>query len=994
MIACAACGAENPEGQRFCGSCAAALRGGASQRREQRKIITAVFCDVVGSTALGEASDPEAVRIVLARYFERMRWIVERHGGTVQKFIGDAVVAVFGVPVVHEDDALRALRAAEEMRDALPELGIEARIGVNTGEVVTSSDDTLVTGDAVNVAARLQQAAGSCEVLVGEATRLSVAGAVDVEALDALEVKGKAEPVVAYRLLAVGEAPERSHETVFVGRTAELELLRDAWSRVVTAGRCELVTVVGEPGVGKSRLAGELIAGLDARVVMGGCLSYGEGIGYRAVVEVVKQLGTRPADAYAAGVLGTLMGESETGTTPDEIGWAFRKLLEQEAPLLVLFDDIQWGDETFLDLVEQAGLLCAAPVLLLCLARPELEELRSRWPVAVRLEPLGEAEVEQLLPASLPAGLRERIARAAGGNPLFVTEMVAMAAEVDEEVTVPPTLRALLAARLDQLEAADRSVLERGAIEGEVFHRGAVQALGPAEEPVAPRLAALVRRELIRPDRPLLPGEEGFRFCHMLIREAAYAALPKAGRAELHERLSSWLAGQGTDLVERDETVAYHLEQAHRYRTEIGQPDEETQMLGERAAELLAAAGGRAAGRADYHRVTNLLERALAVGLRDQVERAHVQVELGYALYWSGRLTEADAVLAECFETASRLGEEGIAARALVRRTWQRVTGEPDSDYKEIERIAEEALATFERLGDQTGLVFASMLLGQALGRQGRDTAADARNERTLAYAEACGDRGLRRAAVISCCYRLCWRPTPVVDGIDRMEELLGSARDDRVLEAAIERFLSYLYAMAGRSDEALELVSESSRVLDELEQLDHWLFRWVVAEARELAADRPGAERELSAQVAYFRNLTPGVIDVRGIETGVRLAHFYCDDGRWDEAERALVYGRDVPLTSNRATAGRLAVEARLAAHRGRLAEARELAWRAVAAAGGAVAAAYPNARIWLAVAEVERATGDTSGARNATTKALELYEQKGNIAATAQLRARVATP
>jgi class 3 adenylate cyclase len=736
---CPACGAENPEGARFCMSCGAPLSA-AGEGRRQRKSVTVVFCDVVGSTALAESHDAEALERVLARYFERMKATVERHGGTVEKFIGDAVVAVFGVPVAHEDDALRALRAASEMREALPELEVEARLGVNTGEIVTSGHGTLVTGDAVNVAARLQQAAGSGEVLLGEATRLLAGGAVEVEALEPLELKGKAERVAAFRLVAVGEAPQRPHVSLFVGRRAELASLRAAWERVLAEGCGELVTVVGEPGVGKSRLAAELLVGLDAKVVSGRCLSYGEGIGYRPVVQVVGQLGTRPADPFAAGVLETLMGESDTTTTPEEIAWAFRKLLEQEAPLLVVFDDIQWGDETFLDLVEQAGLLCAAPVMLLCLARSELAELCPRWPITLRLDPLERAEVDRLLPDGVPAELRERIARAAGGNPLFVTEMIAMAAGAGEEITVPATLKALLAARLDQLEATERGVLERGSVEGEVFHRGSVQALGPAETPVVPGLAALVRRELIRPDRPLLPGDDGFRFCHLLLRDAAYDALPKATRAELHERFAGWLDQYGGELVERDELVGYHLQQAHRYLEELGAPESQTEPLAERAAGFLASAGRRATVRGDYHTVARLMERALELGVPNTRERLQLQVELGLALGQIGCSGEAMALLDGTVEEATRVGERGPAAHALVRVTHMRLDRDPAVGGPQMISVLEEAIKTLEPLGDPLALAEAELAFANALDRSGRREEGEAAGACAGPFASRGGD--------------------------------------------------------------------------------------------------------------------------------------------------------------------------------------------------------------------------------------------------------------
>jgi class 3 adenylate cyclase len=571
VAACPACGKESPDGFRFCGFCAAPLTGDS---QEQRKTVTVLFCDVTGSTALGESTDPEALRALLARYFERMKAIVEAHGGTVEKFIGDAVMTVFGVPFAHEDDALRACRAAVEMRDALPELGIRGRIGLNTGEVVTGTSERLATGDAVNVAARLEQAAEPGEVLIGEATHALVRDAVAAEPVKALALKGKSEPVAGFRLIRIDAAPERLHGDVFAGRERELDGIAAAWVRAGTEQCCELVTVVAEAGVGKTRLAAEALGRVDARVVRGRCLSYGEGITYWPVVEVVKQLGARPSDPAAAAAIASLLGEASTGTNAEEIAWAFRKLLEERAPLVCLFEDIHWGEETFLDLVEHVALLSAGfQVLILCTARPELLERRHSWPVTLRLAPLEPADVEQLVPAALPSAVREQITRAAGGNPLFVTEMVAMAESTKGEINVPPNLRALLTARLDQIDAAERRVLERGAVEGEMFHRGAVQALTPDEPQVTARLAALVRRELVRPDRAQIRGEDGFRFRHLLIRDAAYEALPKSAQAELHERFAAWLEEHGVGLVELDEILGHHLEQAARYRAELGQED-------------------------------------------------------------------------------------------------------------------------------------------------------------------------------------------------------------------------------------------------------------------------------------------------------------------------------------------------------------------------------------------------------------------------------------
>ena len=632
----------NPAGARFCNGCGAGLPA-TPVAREARKTVTVLFCDVTGSTPLGEALDPERLRALLARYFQRMKSIVELHGGTVEKFIGDAVMAVFGVPVLHEDDALRAVRAAAEMRDAVPEFGIEARVGVTTGEVVTGTEERLATGDAVNVAARLEQAAQPGEVLIGEPTFALVRDSVEAEEVAPLALKGKSEPVPAYRLQHVHETPERRHDVRFVGRQRELAVLAQSWERARAELGCELVTLVGDAGVGKSRLVAEFVLGLEARVVRGRCLPYGEGITYWPIVEVLKQIDLEPSDEAARLAIRSLLGETETATSAEEIALAFRKTLEVaavERPLVVVFDDIQWGEETFLDLIEHLALLSTgASILLLCIARPELSELRRSWPVTLRLEPLGSEDVERLIAERVGGVLREKIALAAGGNPLFVEEMLAMADEAEGEVAVPPTLQALLAARLDQLEQTERSVLERGAIEGEIFHRGAVQALAPDEPQVTPRLAALVRKQLIRPEKPQTPEEDAFRFRHLLIRDAAYDALPKAVRADLHERFAGWLEEQGAGrIVELDELLAYHLECAYRYWLELGHDDEsalgtsgrDLTELAQRTARALQRAGLRAMRLSANERVVENLSRAIAVleRLPESDERGRDEAEL------------------------------------------------------------------------------------------------------------------------------------------------------------------------------------------------------------------------------------------------------------------------------------------------------------------------------------------------------------------------------
>src|SRR5579884_3093810 len=442
MVVCARCGAESPEGFRFCGACGAALAE-APAPRQARKVVTALFCDVTGSTALGEDLDPEVLRGVLNRYFAEMRSIIERHGGTVEKFIGDAVMAVFGIPTVHEDDALRAVRAAGEIRERLPaiaqEVGVELRFrtGVNTGPVLVGEGENLAVGDAVNVAARLEQAAEPGEIVLGEETLALARDAVEVGEVRQLELKGKSEPVAGYPLLAVVGEASRRFATPMVGRRNELAHLRVVYDQAVQDRSCRLFTVLGSAGVGKSRLIAEFLAGLEARVVRGRCLSYGEGITYWPVVEILKQVGTLP-DGDAARPLRSLLEETDEPASAEEIAWGFRKLLEQEAetqPLVVVLDDLHWAEEKLLDLVEHiSDLSRGAPLLLLCMARPELLERRPSWgggkwnASTVLLEPLDAAETERLLSelGGVPEELGSRIIRVAEGNPLFLEEMLAL----------------------------------------------------------------------------------------------------------------------------------------------------------------------------------------------------------------------------------------------------------------------------------------------------------------------------------------------------------------------------------------------------------------------------------------------------------------------------------------------------------------------------------------------------------------------------------------
>ncbi len=970
MASCPSCGNELPGEFPFCPFCAAPL---TASGREQRKTVTVLFCDVTGSTALGESTDPEALRALLARYFERMRGIVESHGGAVEKFIGDAVMAVFGVPAAHEDDALRACRAAVEMRDALPELGVEARIGVNTGEVVTGTAERLATGDAVNVAARLEQAAAPGSILIGEETERLVRNAVGVESVAPVAAKGKSEPVRAFRLILLADEPERRHESRFVGRERELAALDEVWKRAIDESRAELVTVVGEPGVGKSRLVAEALVSSDARVVRARCLPYGDGITYWPVVEVVKQLAALPSDPAAAAAIQSLLGEREQGTSADQIAWAFRKLLEEQAPLVVVLDDIQWGEETFLDLVEAAALLSSgAPLLLLCMARPELLERRPAWPGALRLEPLSDEEAAALIRDELPSELRKRIARAAGGNPLFISEMLAMARERDD-VEVPPTLKALLAARLDQLEEPERRVLERGSVEGELFHRGAVHALTPEEPQVTARLSALVRRELVRPDRAQFEGEDGFRFRHLLIRDAAYEALPKSVRAELHERFAGWLE-ERRGLVELDEIVGYHLEQAVRYRRELGQAADE---LAARAGDRLAAAGRRALWREDRRAAAVLLERALDLTRPLRLD-VLLEVDLAETCFVDDA-RQAALNLERAGERAAAEGEATGEAFARAMAAYHRMNlGERSSD--ELERLALASLPLLEQAGDHAALVHVWNALGlQVANSRGRWAEHARAAEQALEHSRLAGQR---RTGLFFLPLALVKGAVPAGEALERLDRVLPESPDNFTM---VNR--AFLLAMLDRFDEAVPLAREANTRLRELDGR-----RFGEARLAEIAI----LQEDHDAAAAHLRELCEW-LDEQGLlgylSTFVSsLGRELCELGRYEEAEALAHRGHQLGEgTDVTAQAYWRQVQARVLAHRGEYTEAERLAREALAITQG-TDGLNDQGNALCDLAEVLVAAGRDEEAAGALAGALDRYERKGNIPMARQVRARLA--
>jgi class 3 adenylate cyclase len=990
--------------------------------RETRKTVTVFFCDVTGSTALGERVDAEVVRRVMLRYFEVSKVVIERHGGTVEKFAGDAVMALFGVPLLHEDDALRAVRAACELRDALVMLNgelerdygvrLEYRIGLNTGEVVSGTDERLATGDAVNVAARLEQAAQPGDVLISEETLRLVRDAVEVEHVPPLALKGKRERVLAHRLVAVTEAAPgstRGLDTSMVGRQEELDQLRRAYERAVRDRACHLFTLLGSAGVGKSRLAAEFVASTEgATVVRGRCLSYGEGITYLPVIEIVRQLlGGEPdarlvelaPDAEIASAIAGLLGDERGLSSAEGTAWAVRRLLEAAAasgPLIVVLDDLQWGEQTFLELVEHvADWSREAPILLLCMARPELLDLRPTWgggklnASAVLLEPLSPVETDELIEhrragMSVDDRLRARIRDTAEGNPLFVEQMLALVAESPEgALTVPPTIQALLAARLDQLEGAERAVLECGAVEGRVFHRGAVRAMAPEESRVD-HLMALVRKELIRPFAAQIHGEDSFRFRHQLIRDAAYDGIPKVKRAELHERFASWLAAHGADLVELDELLGHHLEQAYRYRAELGPIDERARSLAARARERLVVAGRRAFGRGDVPAAAALLQRGAELST-EQLD-VPLRLELAEALYENGMTQRAAALIDETVARAAAAGERLGELRARLAAVSIAVRVGSAAKSAEQLDLAREALPLFEEAGDDAGLLDAWNAVADAAHMQCQMADRVHATQRGLEYARRLGSARREGQVLRRLGNALARGPTPVEEALAWFEEHGWLQTSAPVTEGTRGQLL----AMLGRFDEGRALIAEGASRAEKFGQPEEVAalvgeFLWQV---EMLASDFPAAERNARLGCETLERLGRGAV----LSTySSFLAEALWELGRDEEALTWSRRSEDLGAHDDRLTqVGWRQVRAKVLARTGSHEEALKLACEAVELAETTDMAVL-RADAARSLGEVNVLTGHPDAAARAFERALELYSAKGVLPMVDRVRARL---
>jgi class 3 adenylate cyclase/tetratricopeptide (TPR) repeat protein len=1011
MRVCAVCGRENPPDSRFCNGCGAALAAVAASR-QQRKTVSVLFCDVTGSTALGERLDPESFRQVMRRYFDAARRVIERHGGTVEKFIGDAVMAVFGVPVLHEDDALRAVRAAADLLEEIAILNerleadfgaaVSVRMGVNTGQVVTGTDERLATGDAVNLAARLEQAAAPGQIVIGPQTWRLAGNAVEVEPLEPLQLKGKSQPVIAYRLVQVHgdvKAGVRRASAPLVGRDGQLRILREAFARVVEERSCGLFTVLGMAGVGKSRLTAEFLHGIDARVVTGSCLSYGQGITYWPVVSMVKQLldnqhgcpraaELMAGDAQVAAVIKVLLGEQASVTSPPDIAWAVRKLFERSAelaPLVVVLDDLHWGEPVLFDLIEHiADFGRSAPILVVCLARPELLDARPGWgggklnATNLLLEPLKPAETATLIDRLLPtdtdidARLRQRVQAAAGGNPLFVEEMLALLGESGgDDLVVPPTIQALLAARLDQLPPGERIVLQCGSVEGESFHRGTVQVMAAEETDVPGQLITLVRKDLVRPDRAVLHGEDAFRFRHLLIRDAAYEALAKADRAELHQCFARWLEDRGADLVELHEIVGYHLEQAFRYRCELGPADQKARLLSAHAARHLDAAGRRAMDRGDAAAAVSLLERAESLQLQEiNVARQHTLI---WGLAESGRLDDAISRAARIAEACAAAGDRvGELRMRLAGAIWQ-LNIDPDRWLPALRTLTEEARPSIERNGDAAARAVLEHAAGYFDYYRCQHGAAFAALTRAMDCARQAGDLWYQASMRPMAAASIWQGPTPLSEALRWLDDAKAQTT---TYQPRLEVPRAIMLAELGRFDEARSLLSETIAELNErglaLVAAYSTLTAWRI---EMLAGDDAAAERAARQGCDQLDRLG----EHSWLSTqSCQLADALYTLGRYEEAEQWALRGLALGSKDDLATqhAG-LRVRSRLLVRKGDINAAFELAEEVNDLSETSDDPRDPGDAA-LNLAEILHLTGDPARAEEMTQRAIDWYQRK----------------
>jgi predicted ATPase/class 3 adenylate cyclase len=1056
MIECPSCGERaNPEQAQFCLACGRPLL--TPDQQEVRKLVTVVCCGVGGSTTLAERLDQETLRGVMSDYVAGMRRVLERHGAIVNEFIGDAVTAVFGLPQLREDDALRAVRAVAEVREGLASLDAEmrhdhgvplaVRVGVDTGLAVTGipvAGQPLVIGDVATVAARLERVARPGEILLGEGSYALVKDEVTVEPVPPLVVEGRQSPVRAVRLIAVDPPavdPPARLGSAMVGRDREQNLLHEVFERAVRDRTCHLVTVLGPAGVGKSRLLYEFTSAARERamVLRGRCLSYGDGITLWPMVETIRQAADlakedpaevarsrilaaldaeRHAELIANGVVAVL-GLASEASAPEESFWAVRKLFEAVArrkPLVVVFDDLHWGEPTFVKFVEHlAEWTSDAPILLACIARPQLLERFPSWgggkanATVMTLAPLTEAESKRLIAnlvgeAAL-ADIWKRIGEATGGNPLFLEQLLQkliddrvlrrddgnwVAAGDLSRLVVPPSIQALLTARLEQLSPGERAAIDRAAVIGKVFYLGAVEELSlpDARHAVSDQLLGLVHKDLVRPFLSDFADEETFRFRHILIRDTAYAMLRTALRAELHERFAIWTERRaGTRVAEYEEIIGYHLARAYQCRLELGPVDRHVRRLGRRAAERLIRAGQRAFVRGDMPAAIKLLSRAGWILPEDDPTSLDLLTQLGEALTRVGQFERANDVLNEVISRATALDDQGLLAYAVIQRAFGRIATDSEGGARAALDDAKRAIELFDAVGDGRGLTKAWSLVSEVHQVQGHSAERQSALELALAYARSTGDEREEAWAVWGIVGAMAQGPTPAEEVVRFAEEQLEWAvkQRHRWLEAGTLMHLGEVQAMLGRFDAARELLGRARAICDDLGlKVLAAATSQIACFIEVLAGDLPSAERRLRRGYEVLETLG----EKSYLSTAAaQLAETLCALGRYEEAR---VYATE----SEKAAASDDVVtqilwrraKAKLLSHDGELAEAERLVREAVVL-GEATDLLTIHADTLFDLAAVLRLAGRHE-APPVAEDAMRLYQQKGNLVAAERVR------
>jgi class 3 adenylate cyclase len=1003
--------------------CGARLSEGV--RPDTRKPVTILFNDVAGSTRLGGQFEAETVRKIMSRYFEVVSSVLERHGGTVEKFIGDAAMAVFGMPRVQEDHALRAVRAAAELKGALARLNeelarewgirIATRTGINSGDVVAgdpAGGQTLVTGDPVNVAARLEQAAAPGEVLIGETTKRLVGDSVVAEPVEPLRLKGKEEPVRAWRLVEVVSRqgqPARRLDGPMLGRDRELQALRDLFEGTIHEQTTRRALVLGPAGIGKSRLAHELTAAIADRasVFVGSCLPYGEGITYWPVAEIVHQAAGDDPRATIAGLLSDdphadliaervlqAVGLSEGGGTGKDLTWAIRRFVEALArrrPVLIVFEDIHWAEPAMLDLIEYlTASVRDAALMLLCLARQDLLEQRPDWAagdgvattfILDRLSDTSANElIEELRPQGIGEKVRNEIVARAEGNPLFIEQMLALLREPGfgrgTDILIPPTIQALIAARLDRLPLDELSVIGAASVIGQEFWPDAVEALSSRD---GQALETLVRKELISAEPATLTEEKGFTFRHGLIRDAAYEALTKEDRAALHERFANWLEQHHRQrLIELEAILGYHLEQAYRYRADLGRVDEEARALARRAATRLGSAGRRAGRAREDAAALNLLRRAGKLLPQGAHERLELLPLIGESLEGTANHTEAGVIYGEALEGALAASHNAVEGRARLGRAHVWFVANPEKSLDEIIAETERAIAVLEEVGDERGLAEAWRLVGEARFYQGNAAEGQRALERALGELGDGPPRTLN-ALLFSLGMCLLDGPTPLERAAAFAKDRLELARAESLpsLEADMLHVLGVARGRMGDLESARQSLADSTAISEELglAYMAQWSKRSLGR--LELAAGNPEAA-EQALRSSYDVLAEMGLKGSLG-EAAVPLADALYEQGRHDEAGRLLDTVTD-ELASGDASieAPRLCVRAKLFAAEGWNDHAERAARRALRLVLRTDWACLESDTL-IAHAEVLRLADRLSDASSGLRDALAIAESKG---------------